>query len=111
MHVICKELCAAAPQRNLRVNAVGLSRGGIALLMLARELSALPCAGQLVLSTRGWFGVKDTIVHAGEGPVHAIACAGPMLAWANDVGVKVRRRARRILSASGESFGVHLGAL
>ena len=46
-------------------------------------------AGQLVLSTRGWFGVKDTIVHAGEGPVHAIACAGTMLAWANDVGVKV----------------------
>ena len=68
-------------------------------------------AGQLVLSTRGWFGVKDTIVHAGEGPVHAIACAGPMLAWANDVGVKVRRRAQRILSASGESSGVHLGAL
>jgi hypothetical protein len=46
-------------------------------------------AGQLVLSTRGWFGVKDQILHAMEGPVTSIALAWPMLAWANDVGVKV----------------------
>ena len=46
-------------------------------------------AEQLVINSRGWFGSKDNVVHAGEGPVQAIAMAGPMLAWANDLGVKV----------------------
>ncbi|EOD17489.1 vacuolar protein sorting 41 [Emiliania huxleyi CCMP1516] len=47
-------------------------------------------AGQLVHSARGWFGgAKDTVLHAGEGPVTAVACGGPLIAWANDVGVKV----------------------
>eukprot|EP00965_Chrysotila_dentata_P220190 6191622-Pleurochrysis_carterae.AAC.7 len=46
-------------------------------------------AGQLILSSRGWFGTRDTILHAGEGPIRAISCCSAMLAWANDVGVKV----------------------
>ena len=45
--------------------------------------------GQLIINSRGWFGSKDNVVHAGEGPVQAIAMSGPMLAWANDQGVKV----------------------
>jgi len=45
-------------------------------------------AGQLVVSSRGWFGSRDTIVHAGEGPISTIANSGSLVAWANDVGVK-----------------------
>ena len=46
-------------------------------------------AGQLVLNTKGWFGAKDAIIHAGEGPVRAIRSRGGLIAWANDAGVKV----------------------
>ena len=46
-------------------------------------------AGQLVVNSRGWFGSKDVVVHSGEGPITVLACAGPTLAWANDLGVKV----------------------
>jgi WD40 repeat protein len=46
-------------------------------------------ACQLTINSKGWFGAKDAVVHSGEGPIVAIACAGQMLAWANDLGVKV----------------------
>lgn len=46
-------------------------------------------AGQLVINSKGWFGCKDHVVHSGEGPVRELACIGPMLAWQNDLGVKV----------------------
>ena len=46
-------------------------------------------AGQLVLNAKGWFGAKDSILHAGEGPVRAVAANGANIAWANDLGVKV----------------------
>ncbi|KAK9865646.1 hypothetical protein WJX84_004897 [Apatococcus fuscideae] len=46
-------------------------------------------AGQLLLNSRGWLGSRDTILHAGEGPVQAVQWAGSLLAWANNVGVKV----------------------
>ena len=47
--------------------------------------------GQLVLNAKGWFGAKDSTLHAGEGPVRAIDIApnGSLIAWANDLGVKV----------------------
>ena len=47
--------------------------------------------GQLVLNTKGWFGAKDATLHAGEGAVRAIDIApnGALIAWANDLGVKV----------------------
>ena len=32
-------------------------------------------AGQLVLNTKGWFGAKDAIIHAGEGPVRLLDLA------------------------------------
>ena len=46
-------------------------------------------ADQLVINSRGWFGSKDSVVHSGEGAVQTIRMAGHMLAWANDLGVKV----------------------
>lgn len=69
-------------------------------------------AGQLLLNTKGgkqafcgrrvtsccvgiasalapWFGQKDTVVHSGEGPIYAIAWRSSLIAWANDVGIKI----------------------
>ena len=43
------ELCAGWPAGPLRLNVVGLSRGGIAACMLARRLCSLPCAERLHL--------------------------------------------------------------
>lgn len=45
--------------------------------------------GQLVLVSRGWFGTREEVLHAGEGPVRAMRWQGSYLAWANDLGVKV----------------------
>ncbi len=38
---------------------------------------------------QGWLGSKDTILHSGEGPIQAIRWSGNLIAWANDLGVKV----------------------
>ena len=38
---------------------------------------------------QGWLGSKDAILHSGEGPIQAIKWAGTLIAWANDLGVKV----------------------
>lgn len=46
-------------------------------------------SGQLVLNSKGWFGSRDTVLHSGEGAVHAVKWRGPLIAWANDSGVKV----------------------
>ena len=47
--------------------------------------------GRVHMLKRGWlFGsMSEKLIHEGEGPIRAIAWAGPLLAWANDVGVKV----------------------
>eukprot|EP01083_Nonionella_stella_P289010 983564_1 len=44
---------------------------------------------QLILNTKGWFSAKDQVLQAGEGPVYAIRWCGDMIAWANDLGVKI----------------------
>ena len=54
-----------------------------------RVFAAGGLAGQLIVNSKGWFGSKDAVLHSGEGAVHAIACCGPMLAWANELGAKV----------------------
>jgi hypothetical protein len=45
--------------------------------------------GKLVLSKKGWFGHKETVIHKGEGDIHAVRWHGPFIAWANDQGVKI----------------------
>ncbi|CCJ29120.1 unnamed protein product [Pneumocystis jirovecii] len=37
----------------------------------------------------GWLGNKDTVLHYGEGPIYEIQWYGNMIAWANDMGVKI----------------------
>ncbi|KAI0034356.1 vacuolar assembling protein VPS41 [Vararia minispora EC-137] len=46
-------------------------------------------AGTLVMHEKGWLGHKETTLHSGEGPVWQIRWRGPLIAWANDLGVKV----------------------
>lgn len=43
----------------------------------------------LVLSTKGWMGVRDHVLHSGEGAVRCVRWCGTLIAWANDAGVKL----------------------
>ncbi|KAF8885807.1 hypothetical protein BD779DRAFT_1532495 [Infundibulicybe gibba] len=46
-------------------------------------------AGTLILREKGWLGHKDTILHSGEGPIWQVRWRGRLIAWANDLGVKI----------------------
>ncbi|TBU65241.1 vacuolar assembling protein VPS41 [Dichomitus squalens] len=46
-------------------------------------------AGNLVLHEKGWLGYKETILHSGEGPVWQVRWRDNLIAWANDLGVKI----------------------
>lgn len=41
------------------------------------------------LRIAGWFGPKNDLIHQGEGAIFAIKWRGPLIAWANEVGVKI----------------------
>ncbi|BBN13098.1 vacuolar protein sorting-associated protein 41 [Marchantia polymorpha subsp. ruderalis] len=55
----------------------------------SKRFAAGGLAGQLMFYTKGWFGSRDQVLHSGEGPVHAVKWRTSLIAWANDVGVKV----------------------
>ncbi|ELR10906.1 7fold repeat in clathrin and VPS proteins repeat-containing protein [Acanthamoeba castellanii str. Neff] len=46
-------------------------------------------AGSLVLNVKGFFRSSNNVIHAAEGPIYAIAWCGSLIAWANDIGVKI----------------------
>ncbi|KAG1877406.1 hypothetical protein F4604DRAFT_1757258 [Suillus subluteus] len=46
-------------------------------------------AGTLVLREKGWLGHKETVLHSGEGPVWHVRWREHLIAWANDLGVKI----------------------
>ncbi|KAK8683394.1 hypothetical protein V6N13_039455 [Hibiscus sabdariffa] len=46
-------------------------------------------AGNLYFNTKNWLGYKDQILHSGEGPIHAVKWRTSLIAWANDMGIKV----------------------
>ncbi|KAL4076442.1 hypothetical protein V8B97DRAFT_1921758 [Scleroderma yunnanense] len=46
-------------------------------------------AGTLVLREKGWLGHKETILHSGEGPIWHVRWRTHLIAWANDLGVKI----------------------
>jgi len=54
-----------------------------------RQFASGGLAAQLLLNEKGWFSTKDKVVHSGEGPVGAVAWEGSLIAWANDMGVKI----------------------
>ena len=38
---------------------------------------------------QGWLGSKDATLHAGEGTIQTARWSGTLVAWANNVGIKV----------------------
>jgi vacuolar protein sorting-associated protein 41 len=46
-------------------------------------------AGMLVMHEKGWLGHKESQLHAAEGPIWSIVWQGSLIAWANDLGVKI----------------------
>ncbi|GJJ10532.1 hypothetical protein Clacol_004759 [Clathrus columnatus] len=46
-------------------------------------------AGNLIIYERGWLGYKDRVLHSGEGPIWTSKWQGNLIAWANDLGVKI----------------------
>ena len=44
---------------------------------------------RIMFNEKGFFGVKRTIIHAGEGPIWTISWKNTFIAWANDMGVKI----------------------
>ncbi|OVA17911.1 Clathrin [Macleaya cordata] len=55
----------------------------------SRRFVAGGLAGQLFLNSKKWLGYRDQVLHSGEGPIHAVKWRTSLIAWANDVGVKV----------------------
>lgn len=50
------------------------------------------CGGKnekLIFNTKGWFGKKDIVLFEKEGPIYNIKWCGNLVAWANDLGVKI----------------------
>jgi len=55
-----------------------------------RPLITGGATGRLYLLRKNWItGMSERMMHEGEGPIRAIAVAENLVAWANDVGVKV----------------------
>ncbi|KAG6848459.1 hypothetical protein H0H93_016808, partial [Arthromyces matolae] len=46
-------------------------------------------AGNLILYEKGWLGYKDTVLHSSEGPIWQVRWRGRLIAWSNDLGVKI----------------------
>ena len=56
-------------------------------------------AGNLILQEKGWLGYKERILHSGEGQIGTIQWRGDLIAWSNDLGVKIHDM------ASGQRIG------
>ncbi|KAF9458458.1 hypothetical protein BDZ94DRAFT_1270495 [Collybia nuda] len=57
-----------------------------------RGTRAFVCGGlaeSLILREKGWLGHKETTLHSGEGPIWQVRWRGRLIAWANDLGVKI----------------------
>lgn len=47
---------------------------------------------------QGWLGIKDTVLHSGEGAIQCVRWSSSLIAWANAVSTKV-------CAASGQGLG------
>ncbi|EPQ28250.1 uncharacterized protein PFL1_04077 [Pseudozyma flocculosa PF-1] len=57
-----------------------------------KSTRALVCggmAGALVQREKSWFGHKEVVLHAGEGPIYTTQWRSNLIAWANDRGVRI----------------------
>ena len=55
----------------------------------SRQFVSGGLAGQLILNAKGWLGNKDYALHGGEGTIHSVRWHGSLIAWANDIGVRI----------------------
>ncbi|KAH9994131.1 vacuolar assembling protein VPS41 [Russula compacta] len=55
----------------------------------SRAVACGGMSGTLVIQEKGWLGHKETVLHRGEGPIWHIRWRGGLIAWANDLGVKI----------------------
>ena len=46
-------------------------------------------AGKLELHEKSWLGYKESVLHAGEGPIWTSSWMGALIVWANDLGVRI----------------------
>jgi len=46
-------------------------------------------SGELILHSKGWLGLKETVLHSGEGLIQALEWNTSLIAWANAISVKV----------------------
>ena len=54
-----------------------------------RHLIGCVSIGIALPSMQGWLGSKDAMLHAGEGTIQTARWSGTLVAWANNIGVKV----------------------
>ncbi|BEI86900.1 hypothetical protein CcaverHIS002_0702460 [Cutaneotrichosporon cavernicola] len=79
------------------MNAIALEPG-----FAKKSTRAFVCGGMLgnlIWQEKGWLGYREHVLHSGEGPIWAIAWRGDLIAWANDLGVKIYDR------TSGQRIG------
>ena len=53
-----------------------------------RSTRAFVCggmAGSLIMREKGWLGHKETVLHAGEGPIWHVRWRDRLIAWANEL--------------------------
>ncbi|KAI0265207.1 vacuolar assembling protein VPS41 [Gloeopeniophorella convolvens] len=70
------------PLRSLALEPYFAKRG-------SRAIVCGGMAGTLVMHEKGWLGHKASALHSGEGPIWNIRWRGTLIAWANELGVKV----------------------
>ena len=75
------------------VRTVALEPGFSQHTTRAFVCGGLSCA--LVHRERGWLGPRETVLHTGEGPIWQVRWRGRLIAWANDIGVKIYDTASR----------------
>ena len=55
----------------------------------SRQFVSGGAAGKLLLNSKGWMGSKDHTLHQGEGCISTVRWCGSLIAWANELGVKL----------------------
>lgn len=55
----------------------------------SRQFASGGTAEQLILSGKGWFGNRDSVLFANEGRVSTIKWRNDYIAWANDIGISI----------------------
>jgi hypothetical protein len=55
---------------------------------------------------QGWLGIKDTVLHSGEGAIQCVRWSSTLIAWTNAVSTKARATLQRNLVVTITSDGI-----